>query len=189
MPLARATASNGIFLAAGRWPRPVRGGDDPRQDGIPRRRGRKVGRGLVLNPTLVCCSRWDRGRRLEGVGSSTDAIDSYHRTFGRHIRSCRRARGLTQEALGSAAGLSADTIRRLEHGSISPSMATLRKLSAGFEVSLATLFEAHDLRDPDLTRQVTDMVLELEPRARGVVLRVLPLIRELFDGDETAGDE
>ncbi|HLT35877.1 MAG TPA: helix-turn-helix transcriptional regulator, partial [Enhygromyxa sp.] len=47
------------------------------------------------------------------------------RPFGRHVRSLRRARGMTQEVLAQRSGLSADTIRRLEHGSFSPSLETL----------------------------------------------------------------
>jgi len=49
---------------------------------------------------------------------------------------------LTQEALAELSGLSADTIRRLEQGSFSPSLDTLRKSCRGFDMLLSTLFEA-----------------------------------------------
>ncbi|HLT36771.1 MAG TPA: helix-turn-helix transcriptional regulator, partial [Enhygromyxa sp.] len=61
------------------------------------------------------------------------------RHFGRHVRSLRRARGMTQEVLAQRSGLSADTIRRLEHGSFSPSLETLRKLCHGLDLMLSTL--------------------------------------------------
>lgn len=45
--------------------------------------------------------------------------------FGSHVRMLRCARGLTQEVLAELSKLSADTIRRLERGSFSPSLDTL----------------------------------------------------------------
>jgi transcriptional regulator with XRE-family HTH domain len=74
--------------------------------------------------------------------------------FGRHIRSCRLARGLTQEALAEASGLSADTIRRLERGSFSPSFDTLRKLCGAFDMLLSTLFESFELGKRDGPREL-----------------------------------
>ena len=53
--------------------------------------------------------------------------------FGGYVRRLREARGLTQEGLAERCDLSADTVRRLEHGAFSPSLRTLRKLAKGFE--------------------------------------------------------
>ena len=50
------------------------------------------------------------------------------RNFGRHIRSLRKARGMTQERLAEKCGVAVDTIRRLETGSFSPSLDTLTKV-------------------------------------------------------------
>ncbi|PRQ02746.1 helix-turn-helix protein [Enhygromyxa salina] len=47
------------------------------------------------------------------------------------LKGLRRARGLTQEDLAERSGLSADTIRRMEQGSFSPSMDTIGKLCHG----------------------------------------------------------
>ena len=74
-------------------------------------------------------------------------IDDYGRAFGRHVRSLRRARGLTQQVLAEASGLSADSIRRLEKGDFSPSLDTLRKLCEGLALSPATLFTAFEVGD------------------------------------------
>jgi transcriptional regulator with XRE-family HTH domain len=74
--------------------------------------------------------------------------------FGRHVRSCRLARGLTQEALAEASGLSADTVRRLEHGTFSPSLDTLRKLCGGLDMLLSTLFESFELGERDGPREL-----------------------------------
>ena len=48
----------------------------------------------------------------------------------------RRAAGLTQVELARRAGISAETLNRLEHGKHAPSAATMRKLDG--------VFQAHD---------------------------------------------
>lgn len=65
-------------------------------------------------------------------------------SFGRHVRSLRVERGLTQEQLAERSGLAADTIGRLEQGGFAPSLETLRKLCAGLDILLSELFEAYD---------------------------------------------
>ncbi len=79
--------------------------------------------------------------------------------FGWHVRSLRRARGLTQEVLAERCSLSVDTIRRLEGGSFSPSLRTLVKLTSGLKLSLRSFFFGYELGDeisPELA-----VVLEL----------------------------
>src|SRR5690606_4676203 len=67
--------------------------------------------------------------------------------FGQHVRALRRARGVTQDRLAELSKLSADTIRRLEHGAFSPSLETLNKLCGGLGISLTTLFDSFELND------------------------------------------
>jgi transcriptional regulator with XRE-family HTH domain len=64
--------------------------------------------------------------------------------FGAHLRRLRDDQGLTQEQLAERAGLSTDTIRKLERGSFSPSFTTLRGLARGLQLSLAGLFVGFD---------------------------------------------
>src|SRR5690606_31169914 len=100
------------------------------------------------------------GRRRAGRGErldQRDAVPEHPRTrgasavsepgrpFGQHVRSLRRARGMTQEVLAERSRLSADTIRRLEHGSFSPSLDTLKKLCTGLSLPLSRLFESFEL--------------------------------------------
>lgn len=80
------------------------------------------------------------------------------RAFGRHVRALRRVRGMTQQVLAERSGLSADTIRRLEHGNFSPSLETLRKLCMGFDLQLSTLFEAFELGEANPNRELIDLV-------------------------------
>jgi transcriptional regulator with XRE-family HTH domain len=106
--------------------------------------------------------------------------------FGKHVRSLRRARGQTQEQLAAASGLSADTIRRLEHGSFSPSLTTLMKLCTGLGLRLSTLFEAFELGTLDERRQLMDLLATRSPREIAVATRVLRALFDELDAMETA---
>src|SRR5690606_6283845 len=91
-------------------------------------------------------------RRAAVSRARGDAAVSQSRSFGRHVLSLRRARGMTQEVLAERSGLAVDTIRRLEHGSFSPSLDTLRKLCMGLDLMLSTLFETFELGARDESR-------------------------------------
>jgi transcriptional regulator with XRE-family HTH domain len=108
----------------------------------------------------------------------TDPRLNTGRNFGRHVRSLRRARGMTQEVLADRSALSADTIRRLEHGSFSPSLDTLRKLCVGLDLMLSTLFESYELGARNEARELIDLLATRTPRELALATRVL---RSLFD--------
>ncbi|WP_232296622.1 helix-turn-helix domain-containing protein [Plesiocystis pacifica] len=103
------------------------------------------------------------------------------RNFGRHVRSLRRARGMTQEVLAERSGLSADTIRRLEHGSFSPSLDTLRKLCSGLDLMLSTLFESYELGARNEARELIDMLTARSARELILATRVLRALFEELD--------
>ena len=100
------------------------------------------------------------------------------RAFGRHVRQLRRARGQTQEVLAEDTGLSADTIRRLEHGSFSPSLETLGKVCNGLDLQLSTLFGSFELRDRDIDREVADALMGLSDCQRDTVLKIARHLRD-----------
>ena len=110
-----------------------------------------------------------------------DAPTPTGRSFGRHLRSLRRARGMTQEVLAERCRLSADTIRRLEHGSFSPSLDTLGKLCTGLDLQLSTLFESFELGDPTFKRQILDLLWLRPPAQRAFGYRMLRAIFDLLD--------
>ncbi|MFO7568117.1 MAG: helix-turn-helix transcriptional regulator [Enhygromyxa sp.] len=93
--------------------------------------------------------------------------------FGKHVKSLRRARGHTQEVLAERSGLSPDTIRRLEHGSFSPSLDTLRKLCVGLGISLSCLFETFELGDHNPRRELQDLLSCRSPRELFLAMAVL----------------
>ena len=104
------------------------------------------------------------------------------RRLGTHARLCRKARGLTQDALAERSGLAVDTIRRLEHGSFSPSLDTLRKLGAGLDIQLSTLFESFELGERNEHRELIDLVVS---RSLGDVRLAARVLRVLFDSLES----
>lgn len=117
--------------------------------------------------------------------------DEYERAFGATVFSLREVRGLSQEELGLRAGVSADTIRRLEHGRFSPSLRTTRKICHGLDMHPSTLLAAVDVGDaePSPGRQIADLVDALEPEQAAIVLRVAGALAEEMRGLlESAGD-
>lgn len=86
---------------------------------------------------------------------------------------------MTQERLADLSKLSADTIRRLEHGAFSPSLTTLNKVSRGLKLSLGSMFDSFQLRELDPMREVLDLLRTRTPREVTLAIRVL---RSLFDG-------
>ena len=105
-------------------------------------------------------------------------MDLSKRSFGRHIRSLRKARGMTQESLADHCGVAVDTIRRLEAGSFSPSLDTLTKVGAGMNLRLSTMFESCELGTTTSSRELADLIASRSRRDLDLAARVL---RTIFD--------
>ncbi len=96
---------------------------------------------------------------------------------------------MTQEVLAERSGLSADTILRLEHGSFSPSLETLRKLCLGLDMMLSTLFEAFELGTRNENRELVDLLATRSPRELVLVTKVLRALFDELDGITREEDE
>ncbi|PRQ04549.1 helix-turn-helix protein [Enhygromyxa salina] len=96
---------------------------------------------------------------------------------------------MTQEVLAERSGLSADTIRRLEHGSFSPSLDTLRKLCGGLDLMLSTLFESYELGARNEARELVDLLATRGPRELVLATRVLRALFEELDGIAAAASD
>ncbi len=114
---------------------------------------------------------------------------SHGRSFGRHVRSLRKARGITQEVLAHRSGLSSDTIGRLEHGNFSPSLETLRKLCVGLDLMLSTLFESFELGTRNESRELVDLLATRPARELILAAKVLRALFDELDGLEDEDDE
>jgi transcriptional regulator with XRE-family HTH domain len=110
--------------------------------------------------------------------ATDEPIDPFAAMFGKHVRGLRKARRMTQERLAEISGLSGDTIRRLEHGSFSPSLSTLNKISRGLALSLGTMFDSFQLCEVEPMREILDLLRTRTPREVTLAIRVL---RALFD--------
>jgi transcriptional regulator with XRE-family HTH domain len=135
---------------------------------------------LMLHGAAYTPDRYSLSVRFAVHETSRD-LDT-GRSFGRHVRSLRRARGMTQEVLAERCGLSADTIRRLEHGSFSPSLDTLRKLCGGLDLMLSTLFESYELGARNEARELIDLLATRGPRELVLATRVLRALFDELDG-------
>jgi transcriptional regulator with XRE-family HTH domain len=66
--------------------------------------------------------------------------------FATRLAALREARGLTQEQLAAASGVSRVQISRLEQGHFAPRLASLKCLAAALGVSVAQLMETERSR-------------------------------------------
>lgn len=115
----------------------------------------------------------------------TDVYEVEGRRFGRHVRSLRKTRGLTQEALARKAGLSGDTIRRLEGGTFSPSLTTLVRLSRGLELRLSTILASYEIGMLPVERELADLLSGRDEKELRIVLEVVKvLLRDWGEGGE-----
>ncbi len=65
-------------------------------------------------------------------------------SIGRQVRELRRKLDITVIELAKLAGLSQGMLSKIENGSISPSLATLKALSGALNVPVTTLFREHE---------------------------------------------
>lgn len=97
--------------------------------------------------------------------------------FGEHIRLLRTDRLMTQDQLAARSGLSVDSVRRIERGELSPSLATVTKLAHGLQIRLVTLFTAMERPHALDVHQICDL---LSHRSQGEVERAHRVLRAML---------
>jgi transcriptional regulator with XRE-family HTH domain len=83
------------------------------------------------------------------TGSLAPAVDaprSLEVAIGAEVRRLRKSLDLTVAELGAAAGVSAGMMSKIENGTISPSLATLKSLAASLNVPITRLFSESEGR-------------------------------------------
>jgi transcriptional regulator with XRE-family HTH domain len=91
----------------------------------------------------------DSGEPTLLTGSLAPAVDvprSLEVAIGAEVRRLRKSLDLTVAELGAAAGVSAGMMSKIENGTISPSLATLKSLAASLNVPITRLFSESEER-------------------------------------------
>lgn len=104
------------------------------------------------------------------------------RAFGRYVRSVRKRQKLTQESLALLAGLSADTIRRMETG-VWPRFDTLRRVSRGLGMSASSLLEEFETGQRDEARELVALVSTASPKTIRILIELARLVIAELDGE------
>jgi len=102
--------------------------------------------------------------------------------LGRRVRALRKARGLSQQALGEKAEVNYKFLGEIERGQQNPSFKVLVKIANALEVELPELFrfEGEVLDRKDIEKQIAKIVSaisEEELRQVFLLLRVLYPVR------------
>jgi transcriptional regulator with XRE-family HTH domain len=85
---------------------------------------------------------------LTGSSAPKEVPRTLEAGIGTEVRRLRREFDLTVSGLGTAAGISAGMLSKIENGAISPSLATLASLAKALNVSISRLFvETEERRD------------------------------------------
>ena len=74
-------------------------------------------------------------------------MNNLRRTFGKRIRTLRRAKRLTQEALAEQANISVDFLSLIERGKNAPSFEVLERLGKALDVAVAELFRFEKVKE------------------------------------------
>lgn len=72
------------------------------------------------------------------------ALSPAHHALGRAVRESRARRGLSQEALGFAAGLHRNYVGALERGETNPTFATLMRVTHGLGLALSAVVAIYE---------------------------------------------
>ena len=90
----------------------------------------------------VCASQADRLASSEDVplDQPNAVVDSVEGRIGLEVKRLREASGMSLRAFADRSGFSPSFISQLENGQVSPSIASLAKISAALGITLPELF-------------------------------------------------
>jgi transcriptional regulator with XRE-family HTH domain len=97
--------------------------------------------------------------------------------IGQVMLNCRKAADMTQEALAELLDLQPETISRLEHGRLTPSVEKLVEIAEVFRIPVATFFEHLDNCEPDaksnlIAQKISMAIDKLPDTGKTFVLKV-----------------
>jgi transcriptional regulator with XRE-family HTH domain len=103
------------------------------------------------------------------------------KALGARVKAARSRSGLTQAGLAEAAGVTDETVSRIERGAYEPAVSTLVALADALRVPLDVLVgraapSPGRSRVPPLARRLIDSVAALTPEAMSALLRLVLLL-------------
>lgn len=91
--------------------------------------------------------------------------------YGSHIKETRKLRGLTQQEVADAAGMSVMTIRRYESGERTPNIASLRKIAEAMGCSVVNLIPmTGDVLDSVYSQLTEDEQKEVDEKTSSLLM-------------------
>jgi transcriptional regulator with XRE-family HTH domain len=121
-----------------------------------------------------------RGSPLRWVPERGHGVD-IKRVVGRNIRMARKAQGLSQLLLAERSELSADFIGKVERGTTSPSIESLKAIATAMNLSLADLF-AGELQADSSQEALIELIGLCRGRAREDIELVVGIAQLIFQG-------
>jgi len=99
--------------------------------------------------------------------------------FGRRLRSLRKSRQFTQEALGGKAGLSYKYVGAIERGEENPSLEVIAKLGAALGVEIREMFEfEHEETNPEkLRKKLSQLLREADEKVLQQAVKLLRVLK------------
>lgn len=130
----------------------------------------------------VLAARWMR-RRREGRNLGNRVVSQELMDLGSRIKEHRREAGVSQEALAEKAGISPNTVSRIEGGLMAMSVETFQKLvqalgmDANELICHAGLSEGGDRH----IRDIFDRISRMEQREREIVVQTVRSLVEALE--------
>jgi transcriptional regulator with XRE-family HTH domain len=103
------------------------------------------------------------------------------RVVGRNIRMARKAQGLSQLVLAERSELSADFIGKVERGTTSPSIESLKAIATAMNLSLGELF-AGELQTNSSQEALIELIGLCRGRTREDITLLVGIARLIFQG-------
>lgn len=130
---------------------------------------------------------------MEKQGSSKKAEKQGFKV-GVHLKAIRKSRGLSQRQLARRSGISNGTISLIEQDKISPSVASLKQLLEGMQMSISEFFSAQGLADQSIFFRADELTehsssgFSFRLVGADIVDRQMQIIREHYDPDADTGE-
>lgn len=106
------------------------------------------------------------------------------REIGERLRRARQKAGLTQAALAEAAGVTDETISRVERGAYEPALSTLMAIVTALDVDLSAVAEpevrgrSSPNRSSPLTRRLLEQFERLDAPAQRTLVKLAELLAQ-----------